>query len=185
MLGLQREEAAALHRGDVDLIYSTGSIATLVAGFTGAVKVPERSAEVPPEERPSNATPVVFTTTADLLEERPELVDLIVEHVVRAADWARGHVEEAKRIIAIETGLPEDLVGDAWSPSIHENLSIDLSDVQIRTLERQIDFLARKGFFAGKIDLDDLMAFEPLARARKSLHHPSPANANRLAARAV
>lgn len=181
MLGHQREEAAALLSGAVDLIYSAGSIATLTAGFTGAVKLYDLSTDVPPEQRPGNATPVLLTTTADLLEERPELVDLIVAHTLQAAAWSRDHAADAKRIIAIETGLPEDLVDDAWSPAVHQNLDIDLSDTKVRTLERQVDFLARNGFFADKVDLDDLIAPEPLARATTPKRRASSEAARALA----
>ncbi|MTH35953.1 hypothetical protein GL279_15205 [Paracoccus limosus] len=165
MLGHQREEAAALLAGRVDLIYSAGSIATLTAGFTGAERVVDLSRPVDVLKRVSNSTPALLTTTADLYEERPELVDLLVRHVVESAHWAQGHRAEARRIIGIETGLPEDLVESGWGSDIEERLVPGLEASQITALERQIDFLSRQGFLEGTLSLDDLIAPEPLARA--------------------
>ncbi|MFT4181860.1 MAG: ABC transporter substrate-binding protein [Rhizobium sp.] len=169
MLGHQREEAAALLDGRVDLIYSAGSIATLTAGFTGAERVIDVSTETDPLKRVSNSTPALLTTTADLYEERPELVELIVEHVLRSAEWARTNRPEARRIIGIETGLPEDLVENAWTSEVEERLVPDLDPVKIRALELQVDFLGRNGFLDVPVQLDDLIAPEPLARAKARL----------------
>lgn len=166
MLGHQREEAAALLGRDVDLIYSAGSIATLTAGFTGAERVIDLSAEPDALKRVSNTTPALLTTTADLYDARPDLVDLVVEHVVGAAAWARANHDAARRIIAVETGLPEDLVADAWTDSVEARLAPDLDADKLKALELQVDFLTRHGFLAAPLRLDDLIAPEPLARAK-------------------
>ncbi|WP_321857487.1 ABC transporter substrate-binding protein [Paraburkholderia tropica] len=166
MLGHQREEAAALVSGKVDVIYSWGSVATLLAAFTGARLAVPLGRHVLSAEQGFQTMPGVLTATQDLIDWRPELVDLILEHVLDSVAWAKEHPAEARRIIAAETGLPEDLVEAAWTPSVLDNLTVSLEEDQLQAIERQIDFLNKAGFLAGPVDIDSLFAPEYLHRAR-------------------
>jgi ABC-type nitrate/sulfonate/bicarbonate transport system substrate-binding protein len=169
MLGHQREEAAALLRGEVDAIFSQGSVATNVAAFTGARTVidvgtlPERA------QRVNNATPLALTVTGDLLDRRPDLVARVLARTLRAAEWAAANHEEAKRIVAAEVGLAEELVDAAYSPRLPDQLDVGLGPELVAGLASQVALLEEHGFLAGPVDLDAFIVREPLEEARRLL----------------
>lgn len=168
MLGHQREEAFALIRGEVDAFYSQGAMAVLVEGFLGAVTVADNGRVPPSPERANNDVPYVLTASGRLIDEQPDLVRRVLVRVLAAADWARRHEWQAKRIIAAETGLAEELVDRAFSPTIHRELDVDFADDKIAALRRQRDHLGRHGFLQGDVDLDRFLDPRPLEVARQT-----------------
>lgn len=175
MLGHQREEAFALIRGEVDAMYSQGAIAAVVQGFTGATAIADNAVSPLANDRVNNDAPLAFTVSARLLAEQPELVARCVAAVLRAAEWARRHERAAKRAIAADCGLPEELVDAAFSPRVHEQLDVDLRPEWIDGLRIQHDHLLRHGFLAQPIDFTQFVDQGPLRRARELLaQHPMP-----------
>jgi len=170
MLGHQREEAFALIRGEVDAIYSHGSIAVIVQGFTGAKAIADIGAlRVDGAERPANNDcPLVFTATTDLVEQMPDVVAALLREAMGAAGWARDHKDEACRLVAADVGIAEELTTKAYSPEFHRQLDIDLSKPRLAALDRQIAALSDAGFLAGPIDLAEVIDPGPLRQAKAS-----------------
>jgi ABC-type nitrate/sulfonate/bicarbonate transport system substrate-binding protein len=166
MLGHQREEALALIRGEVDAIYSQGSIAAIVQGFTGARAVFDSRDTT---RWVNNDAPLTLTVTGDLLDARPDLVDRWLARVLAASRWAADNEREAKRSIAIEGGIPEDLVDRAFSPEIHRQLGVSLDAVSLERLESQHRQLLDRGFIDRPIDFARFVDFGPLRRAEEIL----------------
>ncbi|MGC4026890.1 MAG: ABC transporter substrate-binding protein [Mesorhizobium sp.] len=166
MLGHQREEAFALVKGEVDAIYSQGSIAAITQAFTGARAVFDSRDTA---SWVNNDAPLTLTVTGDLLDARPDIVDRFVEQVLVASEWARHNEHAAKRSIAIEGGIPEDLVDRAFSPDIHRQLDVSLDDVLIERLIGQHQGLLDRGFIEQPVDFEAFVDFGPLKRARERL----------------
>lgn len=173
MLGHQREEALALIRGDVDAIYSQGSIATIVQGFTGARSIFQ---SYDTQAWVNNDAPLPLTVTGDLLDARPDIVDAWLEQAILAGEWAVDSGVEARRIIGQETGLAEDLVGNAFTDSITEHLDVDLAPERVAALQSQHDRLIEHGFIDQKVDFSHFIDFGPLRRVSEKLGR-LPANA--------
>jgi ABC-type nitrate/sulfonate/bicarbonate transport system substrate-binding protein len=162
VLGHQREEIVALLTGKVDAIFSHGSIAPIVRAITGARTVLDLDKLPDAAERVLNDDPATFTISGALIDARPDIAQRLVELVQRAAEWARGHEDEAKRIIAAETGLPEDLLGQAYAPDVHARLDLDLSEQSLAALRLQHDRLLADGFIASVVDFATFVDPRPL-----------------------
>lgn len=162
VLGHQREEILALLTGQVDAIFSHGSIAPLVKAIAGARTVLDLDALPDAAQRVLNDDPATFTISGELIDTRPDIAARLVEIVQRAAAWARGHEQEAKRIIANETGLPEDLVAHAYAPDVHARLDLDLSDQNLAALRLQHDRLLADGVISAAVDLGAFVDARPL-----------------------
>lgn len=172
---VQRDEIAALLRGEVDAIYSDAAMGELVKAFLGLIPVidvtaPEESADV------RSGQPLVLTVSGTLLDSRPDLVDRWLVRLLEAHAWAARNEERVRQIVAQDTGLPEELVSAAYSDRIHRQLDVSLSPLRIRLLADKCDFLHRSGFLARPLDLDALIDPGPLRRAQ-ALLGPSAARA--------
>lgn len=167
MLGHQREEAFALIRGDVDAIYSQGAIAAVVQGFTGAIAVTDNSRYSSLADRVNNDAPLALTVSGRLLDERPDLVIRALASILQAAEWASRNERAAKRIIATDTGLAEELVDTAFSSDVHQQLKVELRPEWIAGLRVQHDHLKRHSFLKEAVDFDKFIDPEPLLRAQE------------------
>jgi ABC-type nitrate/sulfonate/bicarbonate transport system substrate-binding protein len=164
MMTLQREESTALINGTVDAIYSEGSNSVIAEAVTGARRVVDLTSDAPPPAFTTNQRPLTFTVAGELLDERPDLVDIALRRVVSVADWARGEEVEAKRAIAAEVGIAEELIDRSYSPTVHAGLDVSLDDALVDALQAQHDFLVEYGFIEQPGSVRDLIAIEPLQR---------------------
>jgi ABC-type nitrate/sulfonate/bicarbonate transport system substrate-binding protein len=160
-LGFQREEAAALVRGEVDAIFSEAGFAVVLQGFLGLRVVVDLEDLPDPAQRVNNGIPLSLTVTGDLYDERPDLVERWVARVAEAATWASAHETEAKRIFAGEAALPEELVDAAFTPSAHTGLELDLSAAGLTALRAQHDRLLAAGVIEAPVDLDAYVSAVP------------------------
>ena len=167
MFPLQREEAVALIRREADVVFSEGALVPNLKAFLGLETVIDVSAFGQDPRRPNNGLPLALTVSGGLLDDQPEIVTRWLARVLEAADWASEHEDETKRIVAIETGLPEDFVNDGYSSRVHEQLDVDLSPDRLDALRSQHDLLLEHGFLAAAVDLDAFVAHEPLRAARE------------------
>jgi len=165
---VQREEVAALLRGEVDAIYSDAAMGEIVKAVLGLTVVVDLTRH---EETGDVATgqPLVLTATGSLVESRPDLVSRWLARLLEANAWARAHHSRTLQIIAQDTGLPEDFVPAAYSPRVHEQLDLSLSPLRCRLLQTKCDELARRGFLEKPLSIDTLIDPGPLERAQ-ALH---------------
>jgi ABC-type nitrate/sulfonate/bicarbonate transport system substrate-binding protein len=169
MLGFQRVEALALVRGEVDAMYSSGSPGAINKAFLGAHTVLDISQLEDRALQVNNSKPLALTVTGDLLDERPDLVARVLARTLRAADWAAEHPADARRSVAAELGVVEDLLDQACSPQWVQQLGVDLDEENLAGFASQIELLGERGFLAGDVDLDGFVAHEPLIQARALL----------------
>jgi ABC-type nitrate/sulfonate/bicarbonate transport system substrate-binding protein len=161
---VQREEVAALIRGEVDLLYTDAAMGALLEAATGVRKVLDLAC---PEDAPGAALgfPTVLTVSGGLLDARPDLVTRWVGRLLDADAWARANEAETKRVAARDSGLPEDFVGLAYSPRVHCQLDVSLSANRIALLKKRHDLLLAHGFLAGPVDFDSFIDHGPLNAA--------------------
>jgi len=171
---VQREEAAALIRGEVDALYTDaamGAILKAAYGFRPVVSI-DGSED---GEYGSNGFPIVLTVSGGLLDARPDLVARWLRRLLDADAWARAHEADAKRILARDTGVPEDFLDLAYSPRVHRQLDVSLGDNRIALLHAKHDGLLRHGFLAAPIDFSAFIDPAPLRRALEFVREAVPA----------
>jgi ABC-type nitrate/sulfonate/bicarbonate transport system substrate-binding protein len=161
---IQREEVAALYRGEVDAVYSDAVQAAVLQATTGAVPV-ELLRGYEDDSDGGFGHPCVLTVSARLLHERPDLVDRWVARLLDAKAWAQANPLETRRIFANDTGLPESLLDQAFSPRLTDQVDVSLTDNRVALLERKTDHLLRHGFLDRRFDFDAMIDRGPLDRA--------------------
>lgn len=164
-LALQREEIAALIQGRVDAVYSDAALGALLQAFTGARPIVQIVAQHD-SGTGDFGYPTVLTVSGGVLRERPDLVDRWVGRLLDANDWALAYRDATRRIIAQESGLPEDLVEVAHSPRVYGQLDVDLSPRLVRVFRQRHDSLLRHGLIRNPIDFEEFIDAGPLYRAR-------------------
>lgn len=160
---VQREEVAALLRGEVDLLYSDGALTAILQATTGArpvVRLPGNE-----EDASGFGTPCLLTVSGGLLRERPDLVARWVARLLDARAWALAHPDETRRWFARETGLPEDFLPLAYSPRLAEQADLSLAPNRVALLRARYDHLLSLGLIDRPFDIDGFIDPGPLAEA--------------------
>ncbi|MCL4187130.1 MAG: hypothetical protein KJZ85_05935 [Rhodobacteraceae bacterium] len=163
---VQREEVAALYRGEVDAIYSDAALAAILTATTGAVPVVRFRGHEDDSEA-GFGHPIVLTVSARLLAERPDLVDRWMGRLLRAQGWVRANVDAARRIFANDTGLPEALLDQGYSPRLVEQVDVSLAPARVALLRRKYEHLLRHGFLDAGFDFDAMIDHGPLCRSSR------------------
>lgn len=167
---VQRDEAAAMIRGEVDALYTDaamGSILKAAYGFRPVFDVgrAEDDEDDGGGEDGLGGHPTVLTVSGGLLDERPDLVARWLARLLDVAPWCRDNQEEAVRILARDTGVPEDFFAIGHSPRAHLQMDVSLAPRRVALLKAKHDQLLRQGFLGGPIDLEAFIDPEPLAAA--------------------
>ncbi|ODT88621.1 ABC transporter substrate-binding protein [Phenylobacterium sp. SCN 70-31] len=162
---VQREEVRALMAGEVDVLYSDAAMGAILDAFLGLTTVmdlaaPEREGDT------RHGHPLVLTASGALVDERPDIVARWLARLLDADAWARKNVDEMRRIIAVDTGLPEDFVEAAYSDRIYSQLDVSLDPGRVALLRAKYDHLVDGGFIPPAVDFDALIASGPLDAAR-------------------
>lgn len=163
--GGRPELLAALLEGRVDAIYAKGSGAIALAERHGLRVLVDINAHPDPLVRVNAGTPRPITVNRALAEADPERVALYLAVLLRTADWARTHPDEATKAIAAETGVPADNVRRGYVNGFHLQLAPSLSDLYRQGLRAQKSFLLDEGFLVADFDFDAWIDPRPLARA--------------------
>ena len=163
---VQRDEVAALLRGQVDVIYSDAAMGALVTAFLGLVTVIDLTAAEETADVQSGQ-PLLLTASGTLVEQRPDLVGRWLARLLDADSWARENPARVTQIVAQDTGLPEDFVAAAYSPRVHRQLDLSLSPLRVALLRDKRDGLLKNGFLAAPLDLEKLVDPRPLQHAHE------------------
>ena len=148
-----RAEAFALIRGTVDAIHLNGARGLMLEALLGAVPLVQLGRHADAKVRISNGTPMLFTTSGQLVKERPDLVRRYLDTVRRAAGWAAQHKSETLRIIARELGDAEEWVDLAYGETLYASLEPSLSPELLAAVEDQKAFLLANGFIEHDFDV--------------------------------
>jgi ABC-type nitrate/sulfonate/bicarbonate transport system substrate-binding protein len=162
MARFQREETLALVRGEIDAIASEAQVAVTLQAALGLRPIADLLEFAEADLHVNNASPAALTVSGALLDEHPEIVARWMGRIHEAARWARDHEDEAKAIMARESGLHEDFLDWAYSPLVHRQLDIDLAPEKLAALSAQHELLLEHGFIASPVDLEAFAAHEPL-----------------------
>lgn len=162
-----REEAVALLRGQVDAIAGEHAQVAHVQATLKLRTVFDTQLLPDPTRRSSGDQPLVLTATAALLDERPDIVARWIARSLDAAEWSIKHPDEARRFAAVDVGLAEGLIDDAYSPDVHEQLTIDLDRRSLDGLKAQYEHLLAHGFLASEYFVEEHIDTAPLAAARE------------------
>jgi ABC-type nitrate/sulfonate/bicarbonate transport system substrate-binding protein len=88
-----------------------------------------------------------------------------LSRLLEAPAWAQAHPDLARRIIAADTGLPEDFVEAGYSYAIYKQLDVTLGQPALRFLKHRHDQLLADGLIEKPLDIDSLIAPELLRQA--------------------
>lgn len=158
----QTEEVKALISGEVDAIASEGSTAAILAATIGLNPV-EPGRAVPRDL--NNRSLLAVTVSGGLLDRDPGLVVSVLVQILAAAEWAIDEEAEARRLLALDAGIHEDLLDAAYGPRVSRQLGVDLRMDKVAELRQQHDFLVERGIIDNPVDLDEFIDPEPLKTA--------------------
>jgi len=165
----------ALGQGLVDAVYVKGAAAADSARKHGAVvgidldKLPDRRFRI------NNGTPRPITVHEDLLASHFDVLVRFLTQTLRAAEWAKTHVDDVYRVLESETrGGPEG-VREAYRDGFHLSLAPNLSKDRVEDFRRQKDFQLTYGFLDRDFDYDAWIDERPLEAAEERLRVSAPA----------
>ena len=165
---VQREEVAALYRGQVDAIYSDAALAAILTATTGAVQVVNlRGYE--DNSQAGFGNPIVLTVSTQLLAERPDIVDRWMKRLLCAQEWVHAHISQTRRIFATDTGLPEALLEQGYSSRLLDQVDISLAPGRVALVRSKYQHLLANGFLEGGYDFDAMIDEGPLQRSKELL----------------
>ncbi|HSC88793.1 MAG TPA: hypothetical protein VLC09_16035 [Polyangiaceae bacterium] len=158
-----------LLRGEVDAVYVKGAAAAEAAQRHGAIvgidldQLPERRFRV------NNGTPRPITVHQRLLDDHLDLVGRFLFQTLRAAEWAKTHLPEVRKILQGETRAGARGVEEAYRDGFHLELAPDLSDERVELFRQQKNFQLIHGFLDRDFDFDAWIDHRPLVLARQAL----------------
>jgi ABC-type nitrate/sulfonate/bicarbonate transport system substrate-binding protein len=178
LFGLRRRhpyfrEVEALVSGEVDAIFLKGAEGVVMANLIGAQVVAEFGNHPDPKVRINNGTPRVLTVDDALSQQRPDLVERLLDVVARAGRWAEAHPDETLRFVAREISTSEEAVLASNGPEVHRHLGIGLDAPLVAAIGHFKDFLLEWGFLPADFDLDAWVDHAPLrALQAQAAHKP-------------
>lgn len=166
-LSSQSQEAAALVRGEVDVVFSPGHYGVALRAFLGAKTVIDVTQALDPLSRVNNPSLLAFTVDGRFLEEHPQAVAAALAGSLKAAARAKENPREAARIVAAESGNAEELVEEIFGADFAEDLAPKLTEDLLEALDRQNDFLFRHNFIPRKVPAAEWLESAPLGQAHQ------------------
>jgi len=158
-----------LIRGEVDAIYVKGTSSVDAARQNGAVvgididKIPDRRFRV------NNGTPRPITVHEDLIEKHFDLLVRFLYQALRAAEWAKTHLQGVREILQGEARASSAGVEAAYRDGFHLSLAPDLSEERVELFRQQKNFQLVHGFLDRDFDYDAWIDRRPLEEAGKLL----------------
>ena len=160
----QQVEPFAIIRGTVDAIYVSGAAGLWMREFLGARDVASLGDHPDPRVRGSNQQPATLTVSAQLVKERPDLVDRYVAQVVEAARWSKANRVPTVQSFANEVGTSYEWAEAAYGPRSHQLLTPSLDVELVAGLESHKAFLLAQGFISKDFDVERWIERGPLRR---------------------
>lgn len=186
-LGAQRtheyaREAAALLRGEADVVFVKGATGLDIANVVGARVLIDVSAHPDRRAHANNGTPRPLTVDAQLLRERPDIVARVLARTLDVADWAATHPGDVTRYVAREVRSAEHWVQRAYGGGLHRQLDIGLDTQALDALGHFKRFLFAHGFLPADFDFAQWVDPAPLAAAHALRRERAPLPASETSA---
>jgi ABC-type nitrate/sulfonate/bicarbonate transport system substrate-binding protein len=169
VVGSARTEMMALVRGQVDAMFHYGAFGPTLQELLGAKVVVDVGHHQDQRVAVNNGTPNVFTVSGKLARERPDIVARYLMQVLKAAEWAKIHRDEAISIIAHEAGTMKEWMPDAFDDSLFDDLAPSLEPQLVEALTVRKDFLLKHGFISNDFSVRDWIDPAPLEEAWRLL----------------
>jgi ABC-type nitrate/sulfonate/bicarbonate transport system substrate-binding protein len=164
-----RAETFALIRGEVDALYNYGAAGPALQEYLGATVVADINHHPDQKVAINNGTPNVLSVSGELVRQHPDIVARYLAQVLRAAQWAKTHRQEAASIIAREVSVVDEWVPEAFDETVYDNLEPSLRPDLVEALGVRKDFLLKHGFIQTDFSISDWIKPEPLAAAHELL----------------
>lgn len=158
-------EAAALLRGEADVVFVKGATGLDITNLLNARILVDISAQPNRALHANNGTPRPLTVDAQLLRERPDLVERVLARTLDTGAWAADHAGDVTRYVARETRSAEHWVERAYPGGLHRQLTIGLDSHALAALADFKRFLFTWGFIASDFDFDAWVDPTPIRAA--------------------
>jgi ABC-type nitrate/sulfonate/bicarbonate transport system substrate-binding protein len=158
-------EAEALLRGEADIVFVKGATGLDIANLLNAKILIDISAQPDRALHANNGTPRPLTVDAQLLRERPDVVERVLARTLSVGDWANTHALEVASYVGRETRSAEHWVEHAYPGGLHTQLTIGLDPQALAALADFKRFLFKWGFIPSDFDFDTWVDPAPLAAA--------------------
>jgi ABC-type nitrate/sulfonate/bicarbonate transport system substrate-binding protein len=168
-------EAEALLRGEADIVFVKGATGLDITNLLNARILVDISAQPNRALHANNGTPRPLTVDAQLLRERPDLVERVLARTLDTGEWANRHPAEVAQYVARETRSAEHWVERAYPGGLHRQLALGLDPQALTALADFKHFLFKWGFIASDFDFDAWVDPAPLRAALARRHALTPA----------
>ncbi|MDR2164546.1 MAG: ABC transporter substrate-binding protein [Zoogloeaceae bacterium] len=166
-------EVLGLIRGEVDAIILHGVQALSLAHALQLRVLFDFSEHPDPLVRSNNASPIVLTADAHLLDRHPDTAASVLEQILRAERWSRVHPQEARQIAAREVNTSEYWIWKSYGGDEGLQATTDLAPEALAILQDFADFLLRWHFIATPVAIRDWVDARPLQAATARLAVPA------------
>jgi len=165
------EAVEPLLKGEVDGFYVKGASAQDGAKALGLKvgvdldKLPERRFRV------NNGTPRPITVHEDFLENHFDLLVRFLYQTLRAAEWAKTHLNEVYDLLHKEIGASREGLEAAYRDGFHQTLAPDLSPERVELFRQQKNFQLVYGVLDRDFNYDAWIDPRPLEEANRLLQN--------------
>jgi len=116
-------------------------------------------------DRVNNSTPRLLSVSESLLRNHPKAAVSYVRMLLRAANWAKEHVEDVANVVSVEAGIsPEDL-GTCYEADYQLKFMPSLNRDLLDAVSVMKSFLFDRGYIKQDFSLEKWVAPEPLQEA--------------------
>ncbi len=143
----------AAHQSD---ILSSGNVDALFTWLPWAAELEDLSgarvlADLGDDKRNRYAS--VWTVSAQLVDERPDLVQRLVDAAVQAGRWAQAHPEDTVGIHAANLGVAPSAIGRGFGADFAQHLIPRLDDSALAVVDQTQQFLIDHNLLDHPVDL--------------------------------
>jgi 2'-hydroxybiphenyl-2-sulfinate desulfinase len=156
-------QSSILASGTVDALFSWLPWAAELEDLSGARIVSDLS------DDDRNIYASVWTVSARLIDDQPDLVQRLVDAAVDAGRWARDHRDEVVAIHAENLGVAQSAIGRGFGADFTEHLGPALDAESFAILEQTQRFLLDRQLIDRATDLEQWAAPDFLADSIKRL----------------
>jgi len=160
-----QEELEWLRAGKIDAFFAHGALVIELVQ-KGLAKILIDIAKTDLNNR-NNIYPSVITVHKEFALQNRDLVILYLRQVLRAAAWAKTHLDEVLEIAAKgQYGTTPEQVRLSRNEGFHLQYTPGFAPEAVQLLKEQKEFLLRKGFIENDFSVDDWLAPSYLEEAR-------------------
>lgn len=161
-------ELEALNDGRVDAIFVRFARGVRLANTPSYRQILNINEHHDPYVRVNNGTPRPITIDRAFLEKHPDIVDRYLAVLLRTAEWAKSHRQDALHLLTPESqSASENEVIASHGANVHLSFTPSLSNQYVKGLEIQKNFLRDWGYVKYDFDIQDWINPAPLKRAAR------------------